>query len=79
MAELSPLFVLLTVMRQRWVAGDLEGAVALAKVAAPYLHGRAVPMRELGALSGLSDEQLDGWGSGAVGEATEAPDPGEPD
>lgn len=78
MAELSPLYVLLTVMRQRWEAGDLEGAVALAKIAAPYMHGRAALARPLGALAGVSDEELDGWDGGAGGAGIAGEDPGEP-
>lgn len=35
---LSPLDVLLAVMRMRWQEGDFEGAVTVAKLAAPYLH-----------------------------------------
>ena len=61
MAELSPLSVLLTVMRQRWAAGDLEGAVALAKVAAPYMHGKAPAARPFGDLAAVADDDLEGW------------------
>ena len=73
MAEFSPLFVLLTVMRQRWEAGDVEGAIALAKVAAPYLHGRAPTVRAPEELAELSDAELGGWG-GAGGAAAEEKD-----
>ena len=70
MAEFSPLFVLLTVMQRRWESEDWEGAVALAKVAAPYLHGKAPTARFLGDVSGVPDEELDQW-SGAGGTAPE--------
>ena len=69
MADPSPLFVLLTVMRQRWDAGDQEGAVALARFAAPYLHGRAAVARPMGELAGVSDDELDGWTGDHGGEA----------
>ena len=42
-ANLSPLAIILTTMRQRYAVGDLEGAIALARVAAPYLHPSASP------------------------------------
>lgn len=68
MAELSPLYVLLTMMRRRWEADDHEGAVALARLAAPYMHGRATPMRVAGELAGVPDEELDSWTAGFGGE-----------
>jgi|GEM_PF-2921401 hypothetical protein len=37
-SALCPLDVLLAVMRMRWQEGDFEGAVAIARLAAPYLH-----------------------------------------
>ena len=37
---LTPLAILLQAMRDKWEAGDHEGAVAIAKVAAPYMHSR---------------------------------------
>ncbi len=74
MAELSPLFILLTVMRQRWEADDRDGAAALARVAAPYLHGRAAVTRPMGELAGVPDEELDEW-SGGGGAAAEGADP----
>lgn len=61
MAEVSPLHVLLTVMRQRWGAGDKDGAVALAKVAAPYLHGRPQNVRVATSLAEMPDDELDAW------------------
>ena len=64
MAEVLPLYVLLAVMRQRWDAGDLDGAVTLAKVAAPYLHGKAPLARPGGDLAGVSDEELEQAGCG---------------
>jgi hypothetical protein len=78
MAELSPLYVLLAVMRQRWGAGDLDGAVALARIAAPYLHGKAPVSRPDGDLAEAPDEDLDAWssGGGADSEAADQEEPG---
>jgi hypothetical protein len=39
-AEMSPLGVLLFVMRERMAAGDREGAVLVATAAAPFCHPR---------------------------------------
>ena len=64
MAEVSPLTVLLTVMRQRWEVDDHDGAVALARLAAPYLHGRAGMSRPSGELAGVPDDELDEWSVG---------------
>lgn len=68
MDEVSPLTVLLTAMRRRWEANDEPGAVALARVAAPYLHGRVSPARAFGELAEVPDEELGAW-SGAGGAA----------
>lgn len=38
--ELSPLDVLLHAMQSKWQAGDHDGAVAIARAAAPYVHAR---------------------------------------
>ncbi|MBV9785978.1 MAG: hypothetical protein JO264_19420 [Acidisphaera sp.] len=51
--ELSPLAVLLTLMREKWEAGDRNGAASLARIAAPYLHARR------GSLSGRSRRSLE--------------------
>ena len=75
MTEVLPLYVLLEVMRQRWKEENWEGAVALAKVAAPYLHGKAPLARPGDDLAGVTDEELErvGWacreGSGGDGES----------
>ena len=72
MTGVSPLDVLLSVMRERWKADDKEGAVALARLAAPYMHGRAAVARPAGELSEVPDDELDGWssdgGAAAAGE-----------
>jgi hypothetical protein len=60
-APLLPLDVLLKVMQQKWDASDFEGAAKLARVAAPYLHGRCAPVRDTYTidLQQLSDADLD--------------------
>ncbi len=56
-----PLQILLAVMRQKWEAGDLDAAAALARIAAPYLHGRRATVRDIpeADLQHLSDAELD--------------------
>lgn len=38
--KLLPLAILLALMREKWAAGDGDGAAELARAAAPYLHPR---------------------------------------
>ena len=59
MVEPSPLHVMLTVMRRKWRDGDEDGAVALAKAVAPYVHPRAPVARVSPDLSQVSDDELD--------------------
>ncbi len=59
MSELTPLGVLLHMMRKKWKDEDYDGAVALAKIAAPYLHGRVPASRPRGDLAGATDAELD--------------------
>ena len=56
---MSPLELLLKAMRRKWDEEDVDGAVALAKAAAPYLHGRAPSGRAPGDLAGVPDDELD--------------------
>ena len=59
--DLSPLAIILTTMRQRYADGDLDGAIALARIAAPYLHPRlpaSVPPADLAA---MTDADLDAF------------------
>jgi hypothetical protein len=58
---MSPLDVMLTLMRQKWDNGDQEGAAQLAKSAAPYMHGRVPPEAPKRSLTTLSDEELALW------------------
>ena len=46
-------------MRQRYDKGDLDGAVALARIAAPYLHARRKAATQPADLSDMNDEELD--------------------
>ena len=59
MSDVTPLYILLSVMRRKWLADDLDGAVALAKVAAPYMHPKVPAARPIFDLSEVSDEELD--------------------
>jgi hypothetical protein len=55
----TPLAIILTTMRRKYAAGDLDRAVALARIAAPYLHPRvpaAIPAPDLAA---MPDADLD--------------------
>ncbi len=70
MGEPTPLHVLLWVMRRKWKAEDYEGAVALAKIAAPYLHGKVPASPAVNDLGRALDEQLDRFdGEGGAGAA----------
>lgn len=57
-AGLLPLDVLLRTMRRKWDDGDHEGAVSLARIAAPYLHARQASQPTYLDLRSLSDDQL---------------------
>ena len=71
----SPLDVLLSAMNRRWAEGDEDGAVALAKAAAPYVHPRA-QARASAELSGMDDDELDAFdGGGAASEGGAAGEP----
>ena len=56
---LLPLDVLLRTMRRKWDDGDYDGAVLLARIAAPYLHPRQTSRTVRGEISALDDEELD--------------------
>ncbi len=57
----SPLDVLLTLMREKWADGDKDEAASLAKAAAPYLHGKAPPAGPAKHPSQMTDDELGGW------------------
>lgn len=74
---LRPLDILLAVMRMRWQEDDFEGAVAIAKLAAPYLHPKcgfkSVKSKNL---ADLTDAELSlALASIDEGESTEAEHP----
>ncbi len=60
LATVSPLDVLLKAMRLKWRKGDQDGAAALAKAAAPYIHPRANGSKDEATppIEGLSDAEL---------------------
>ena len=58
----SPLDILLTLMRRHWRAEEYPEAVGLAKLAAPFVHPRAQPPRSPTSLAEASDDELDHTG-----------------
>lgn len=76
---ITPLEVMLATMRERWLANDHEGASAIAKDAAPYVHPRlttaTVNANVRRTAAEYSDAELaalagEGGGEDRVGEAT---------
>ena len=66
----TPLQVMLSLMRTKWDAEDWDGAAALARQAAPYVHARAVShQRNSPDLSQLTDDELNSYGEGRGMEA----------
>lgn len=72
-AALAPLDILLHEMRRKWEAGDTEGAIALARIAAPFVHARPAPARpafeNLRTMTDAELEALCGAGDGAGEDA----------
>ena len=62
MEQLTPLQVLLTLMRRKLDRGDEKEAAALARAAAPYVHPRAAAKGRGADLSRLTDAELDAHG-----------------
>ncbi len=60
-AEITPLAIILKAMRDRYEAKDYDAAVALARIAAPYLHPRVPPKTPPTALATLPDDDLDAF------------------
>jgi hypothetical protein len=58
---ITPLSVMLTMMRQYWDDRQYDKAVTLARLAAPYMHGRMPPPAPQRSLTNLSDEELAAW------------------
>ena len=77
---LTPLDVLLTVMRLRWSEDRVDEAVALAKAAAPYVHAKPASSRGAGTLSILGGDTLDDLCAAAFyeGALAKRSDPGRP-
>ncbi len=82
----SPLDVLLHTMHRKWQVGDFDGAAALARVAAPYLHARLSMARPSAGLRTMTDAEIDGLcdtddagsstaGGGSAGASAAAGDP----
>ena len=46
-------------MQRKWDDGDYDGAVSLARIAAPYLHPRQTSRVSQNEISAVSDEELD--------------------
>ncbi len=57
--DLSPLTIILSTMRQKYADGDIDGAVALARIAAPYLHPRVSASIPPSDLAAMTDADLD--------------------
>ena len=67
----TPLQVMLGAMNRKWAEGDEDGAVQLAKAAAPYVHPRATARGAVD-LAEVGDDELDrmqGGGGAGLAEA----------
>ena len=58
-SDATPLSLLLILMRARYDSRDYEGAVDLAKIAAPYLHPRVTSSIPAADLATMPDADLD--------------------
>lgn len=79
---LLPLDVLLQTMRRKWDEGDYDGAVSLARIAAPYLHPKQTLQISRSEMSTMDDEELDALcdrsgGSSASDDCAKPSDGGE--
>ena len=79
---LTPLHILLTTMERHWLAKDDDGAVEIARIAAPYVHARRVSApagRTQQEPDSLTDAELDAaLLEAGAGVALPAEDPEEP-
>lgn len=57
--DMTPLAIILTLMRQRFDDQDMDGAVALARIAAPYIHPRVTATTPQADLAAMPDADLD--------------------
>jgi hypothetical protein len=55
---MSPLDILMTIMQDRFEQGDLDGAVAIAKAVAPFVHPKPHGRVVTGTIDTLRDHQL---------------------
>ena len=81
MAKAKPLDVMLTLMAKHTDSGDDKLALEAAKAAAPYVHGKAVSVRQGVDLSRMPDDELEKYCRGEKyldcesGEASEEDGP----
>ena len=57
--NVTPLSLILSMMHARYAGKDYEGAIALAKIAAPYLHPRVPSSAPAADLAAMPDADLD--------------------
>ena len=69
MGEKTPLDVMQSVMRQLLDKGKLSGALAAARAAAPYVHGKVPAVRVGGDLAEVPDDELGECKGGGAGAA----------
>jgi len=58
-SPVNSLYIVMTLMREHWAAGEGPGAAAMAKVAAPFAHPRAHASRISKHLAEATDDELD--------------------
>ena len=57
--NLTPLAMILTTMRRHWDKSEYDAAIALARIAAPYLHPRLPASAPTAELAVMTDADLD--------------------
>ena len=57
--SVTPLHIILTTMRVRYAEDDFDGAIALARIAAPYLHPKVPASTPPAELAAMTDADLD--------------------
>ncbi|MGR3717164.1 MAG: hypothetical protein ACU0B1_10495 [Thermohalobaculum sp.] len=68
MGDVSPLDVILSAMRARWRAGNIDEAVKLARLAAPFVHPRPHAAGRATRLRDMEDHEIDALCDGVGGE-----------
>ncbi len=66
---LSPLDILMTIMRHRYAEGDFDGAAIIAKAVAPFVHSKPHGRGTIGTIDTLKDHQLVELCQGGVARA----------